>query len=292
MTTSPLVFIGLVTHPNTRFKDSQTATGVTSRLDAELRRKGISVFTTICAENLCDYSISRYTTAESKLAQKAASTYWKYYLLKQCPPIYKLAAVFIKGLASAFQDFFSKKAQTATRRLINIELAHLSLMQQALKARASWAIIIEDDATCDNIEDLADGILGIIGSTQEPSYINLSLSFTPKQLKVESLLQIDPNFRWKGTVHRSIMRSNLPITNTVCAVAYAASFLRDLLQVMEGMGTFPVLPIDWKLNIALIKLYHTKSLKERFRGCLFVEPGPLIQGSLHQLPQHTSNGDD
>lgn len=284
MATSPLIFIGLVTHPNTRFKNSQTATGVTRRLDAELRRKGINVCTTICAENFCNYSIGRYTTAQSKIAQKTASIYWKYYLRKQYPPTYKLVAVFIKSLAEALKDFFSKKAQTATRRLINIELAHLSLMQQALNARASWAIIIEDDASCDNIEDLADGILGIIGSPLQPSYINLSLSFTPEQLNAESLLHIDPDFTWKGATNRSILRSSLPITNTVCAVAYEASFLRDLLKLMKGMGVFPVLPIDWKLNMALIKLCHTKSLKQHYRGCLFVEPGPLVQGSLHELP--------
>ena len=284
MEPSPLLFIGLVTHPKTRFKTSQTVNGVARRLEAELRSKGINASTTICAENLCDYTIGRYTAAQSKIAQRAASIQWHYYLLKQLPPIHKLAAVFIKSLAEATKDFFSSKAQTATRRLINIELAHLSLMQRALEARASWAIIIEDDATCENIEDLADGILGIIGSPHKSSYINLSLSFTPEQLNVDRLLAIDQNLTWNGSTLRSILRASLPITNTVCAVAYEANFLRDLLHIMEEMGPFPVLPIDWKLNMALIKLHRSQFLLQRYKGCLFVEPGPLIQGSLHPIP--------
>ena len=53
------------------------------------------------------------------------------------------------------------------------------------------------------------------------------------------------------------------------------------MKIMADMGPKPVLPIDWKLNMALIKLGQSKSLLQGYRGCLFVEPGPLIQRSLH-----------
>jgi len=197
----PLLFIGLVTHPQTRFKDSQTTSGVASRLEAAFRHKGVSVCAAICAENLCTHSVNRYTTAHSKIAERTASLYWDYYLEKQPPPIHKVAAVFLESLGEATKDFFSRKAQTATQRLINIELAHLSLMQKALKARASWAIIIEDDATCDNIEDLAAGVLGIIESSHKPSYINLSRSFTPEEIKVDKILAIDTHLEWRYFTH-------------------------------------------------------------------------------------------
>lgn len=277
----PLLFIGLVTHPQTRFKDSQTASGVASRLEAAFRHKGVSVCTAICAENLCTHSVSRNTCVQSKIAERTASLYWDYYLEKQSPPINKVAEVFHESLGEATKDCFSRKAQTATQRLINIELAHLSLMQKALKASASWAIIIEDDTACDNIEDLVAGILGIIESSHKPSYINLSRPFTPEEIKVDKLLAIDPYLEWHGAEPRSILRATLPITNTVCAVAYEANFLRDVLTIMEDMGPLPVLPIDWKLNMVLIRLGQSKALLERYRGCLFVEPGPLIQRPLH-----------
>ena len=277
----PLIFIGLVTHPQTRFKDSQTASGVASRLGATFRHKGVGAITAICAENLGTHSVSRYTTAQSKIAERTASLYWDYYLEKQSPPIHKVAAVVHESLGEATKDFFCRKAQTATQRLVNIELAHLSLMQKALTAKASWAIIIEDDATCDNIEDLADGILGIIDSSHKPSYFNLSRSFTAEEIKIDKLLAIDPYLEWAGAEPRSILRATLPITNTVCAVAYEANFLREIMKIMADMGPKPVLPIDWKLNMALIKLGQSKSLLQGYRGCLFVEPGPLIQRSLH-----------
>ena len=281
MAPSPLIFIGLVTHPKTRFKDSRTATGAAIRLDAELRGRGFKTCTRICTENLYKNTASRFESARSIFAQKMASIQWHYFLLNKTPPKHKLGIAFLKAFFRAFKDYFSTNTKVATQRLINIELAHLSLMEQALEAKAAWAVIFEDDAICENIEDLADGLLGIIESPQEPSYINLSLSFSPKQLNAEDLLCIDPSLSWKGCINRSILRAILPITNTVCAVAYETSFLEDLLQILKDMGTFPVLPIDWKLNMALIKLYHSKPLGKRFKGCLFIEPGPLPQGSLH-----------
>jgi hypothetical protein len=279
--TSPL-FIGLVTHPKTRFKHSQTTAGVARRLEAELKRRGLNACTVICSENLCNSHINGYTSARSKIAQKIASIHWHYYLHKKIPSPAKLVVTLLRTLADACKDLFSRKAQASTLRLINIELAHLWLMRQAIKSMASWAIIIEDDASCENIEDLTDGLLGMIKSPHKPSYINLSLSFTPQQLNAENILHVDPDFKWNGTTLRSIMRATVPITNTVCAVAYEASFLSNLLQIIEDMGTFPVLPIDWKVNMGLIKLHHSKSPANPYRGCLFVEPGPLIQGSLHQ----------
>lgn len=281
LSVQPLVFIGLVTHSQSRFQVSRTELGVAKCLEAELRQRGISVQTIICTENFCSFPISRSMAAKSKIAQKLAMARWRYYLVKRNVPIHASAIALLLGFFEAVKTLFKSSSKIAIRRLVNIELAHLWLMQQAIKSCASWAIIIEDDAVCDSIADLADGLLAVIRSPIEASYINLSLSFTPAQLNAEKHLGIDPNLSWNGNITRSVLRSNLPLTNTVCAVAYEINFLHILSQTLESMGTFPVLPIDWKLNMALVELQQKIEFRDQFKGCLFVEPGPLIQGSLH-----------
>jgi ethanolamine utilization cobalamin adenosyltransferase len=108
--------------------------------------------------------------AKNKIAQKLAMARWHYFSCQKkcanscfsnCPT----TCVF-----EAIKTLFKSSSKIAIRRLINIELAHLWLMQQAIKSCASWAIIIEDDAVCDNIADLADGLLAVIRSPIEASY--------------------------------------------------------------------------------------------------------------------------
>jgi hypothetical protein len=116
---------------------SQGSTGVTKRLETELRQRGINVSILICTENFYDRPITARTTASSQIAQKLAEVRWSYRLNHKSPPLYKLLTNFLKGLLNAFKSLFQQKATTATGRLINIELAHLWLMQQAIEVHAT-----------------------------------------------------------------------------------------------------------------------------------------------------------
>jgi hypothetical protein len=148
-------------------------------------------------------------------------------------------------------------------------------MRRAIEASATWTLILEDDAFCDDITDLVDGILDIFNSRRSISYLNLSRSFTPRQLGPNRLLTKDSHSSWKGPIPRSIPRASLPLTNTVCAVAYEATFLSELYCTIKSMGIFPAMPIDWKLHMVLLKIFSLKSATRINSGCFLSSRGQL-----------------
>jgi hypothetical protein len=50
------------------------------------------------------------------------------------------------------------------------------------------------------------------------------------------------------------------------------------VDVFDSMPTRPVIPIDWKLNSALMTLFDNGRPGQVV--CLFVEPGPITQLSM------------
>jgi len=54
-----------------------------------------------------------------------------------------------------------------------------------------------------------------------------------------------------------------------------------LLDEFGVIPLSPVLPIDWKLNVALMNLVAAGKLGEG--DCWQVDPAPFIQGSMHHV---------
>lgn len=161
-------------------------------------------------------------------------------------------------------------------RLLNIEMAHLNLWRRGLDSGASVIIVIEDDADVQDSDDVAAGLEGLLNASW--SYVNLSLSFGADDLGVTRLLEAC-EATWIGSVNRQVLRAKRPVTNTVCALAYRREFLADLLAHWEAMPMEPLLPIDWKMNRALREMVESGVLEAD--SSLWVEPGPLVQRSLH-----------
>ena len=166
------------------------------------------------------------------------------------------------------------------RRLVNIELAHLDLLGQARDADVSWALIIEDDAQGDpgQVASILGKIIRQTREVEQPKYVNFSHSFSEKKLRIKQQLQeIDQISTPSSTV--TFFSSRLPVTNTVCAVLYRGAFLHLLLQTMDDIPLDPVVPIDWKLNKALMRINETSAWK--VGDCWTLSPAPIIQGSMH-----------
>lgn len=172
----------------------------------------------------------------------------------------------------------SARGAAMLRRLVNIELAHLHLMKQAIESESAWALIVEDDAHSTDPREFAQDLAGFVaaqGRAHQPRYVNLSRSFEPDPLGIDRHLS-DIGAWGRGA---RLLSSDRPLTNTVCAILYRTDFLRELLPVLDAIPISPVLPIDWKLNMALLELHERDALGPG--DCWFVEPGPLTQGSMH-----------
>ena len=162
--------------------------------------------------------------------------------------------------------------------LANIELAHMALLQAALDSQANWALILEDDAIAFDIDDLA-AQLDVYGRTwlagEQPKYVNMSRSFETSQLNLS-----EPTTLVSGWGDKAEVRSaRVPFTNTVCAILYRREFLTDLLPELDRIPLEPIMPIDWKLNAALMQLSSTTRLSAG--DCYEVNPAPIVQGSMH-----------
>jgi len=173
------------------------------------------------------------------------------------------------------------------RRLLNIELSHRRLLRAGIATDAPWILILEDDAGCADVTDCARGLAGIIGMADEgdssrtpPAYLNLSRSFSATRLGIDALLRPQPTVPWQGSARRQVLAATRPVTNTVCAIAYHRAFAQRLLDAFDLMPLSPVIPIDWKLNAALIQMHRSGGLGPG--GCWLVEPAPIVQLSMHR----------
>ena len=168
------------------------------------------------------------------------------------------------------------------QRLANIERGHLSLMEQALTADCQWALILEDDAQSPNPDQLATDLVNHLSAwdnTSQPSYVNMSESFPISELGLGGKLKNQG--AWDS--RSDVVSATMPFTNTVCAMLYRREFLMDLVEELRSIPLEPIVPIDWKLNMAIMSLSKANKLEPDY--CYAVTPAPIIQGSMH-TPLH------
>ncbi len=171
------------------------------------------------------------------------------------------------------------------RRLINIELSHVDLMRTGLASGAGWILILEDDAASLDASDCAAGLCGLMASAPSSvAFINVSESFSHEELGIDGLLQPAPA-QWAGPRSREVLTAARPVTNTVCAILYRADFVGALLDAFDRMPMTPVVPIDWKLNEAIMQLHAAGDLGSG--SCWLVSPAPIDQLSMRSLPDAT-----
>ena len=154
----------------------------------------------------------------------------------------------------------------------------MSLLEQAARADSDWVLIIEDDAYATNVAALSSALdqhLKAWHDTRQPQYVNISESFPLAALNLSHPLKSVEAWDEHGRVYSS----QVPFTNTVCAVLYRGSFLKHLHSAMSKIPLEPVIPIDWKLNRAIMDLAESGQLGAH--DCYVVEPAPIRQGSMH-----------
>ena len=277
------LLVGLVSHPTTRFVDSQGAEGFPARLASALEEIGIEVSSEKCMLNLFDPSLTPLTSQDvraSHAAQLEIRKHWHRYTSSGSPYLRRRLLQLFERLVRHVSKL-NPVPIASIERLLNIELAHLHLLRSGLDANAQWILILEDDAFCHDIGDCALGIAGIIRNTasgSRPSYVSLSNSYSLEELGVDALMNPTSEHRWHGTVDRVVMGALRPVTNTVCANLYRRSFVERLVEQLERLPLLPAIPIDWKLNQAIMAMFALGQIEKD--DCWFIEPAPIDQRSM------------
>jgi len=246
-----------------------------------MRDRGVSVDVTIDATNRWDSEaapLTRGDVQEALSAQVRLEDRWESFLQGGAGIAPRARAKSVMRHAKRLWRRLSPPSLDMVERLLNIEMAHTVLLQAGLTSGSSWILILEDDGECTDIDDLADGLGAMIeGPADGARFINLSESFEVSELGIEHLLKTSDQ-PWAGSGPRRLVETELPVTNTVCAIAYRAPFAELLLEEYSKMPQRPVVPIDWKLNQALMTLHGRGELPPG--SCLWVLPGPIDQLSM------------
>ena len=258
--------LGLVTHPNSRFRSSGEA--VCERVFQDLLSFGIRTDRLVSDRNDAHddrYRITHSVVRRSARAQAELETRWRNRISESTSTPYDLAvkqAIGVKrGLAPT----------AAFTRLLNIDYSHLRLWRHSVAVGAKATLVIEDDAQL-----VSDEIALLVGSLMDrfddrSVLVNCSESLDHRSLGVERILQRAPVTGRIGTVEVSDPRPT--ITNTVCANLYSAAVVGKLLWHIDHRGLVPVLPIDWRVNEFLIDNPDVSTW--------WLSPAPFVQGSMH-----------
>jgi len=293
------LFIGLVSHERSRFGANQGPEGLTQTLAARLGDLGVTISWRVNTDDAYDSSalpIDGRVAWGSVSEELRLESRWQGYLAAGRPEpgmarLGRAGHMTLRRLRAISRYWrpwqpagrSGSAAQLLVRRLVNIEISHLTLMRDGLASGADWVLVIEDDASTLNLEDCAQGLFGLMNldsgtDGKAPAYVNVSQSFTNAELGIEHLLSRVTGTSWAGSSTRALLSSSRPVTNTVCAILYRATFLQDLVAEMEALPMTPVVPIDWKLNIALMNMFESGSLRNG--DCWNVTPGPMDQLSM------------
>lgn len=280
-------FLGLVTHPKSRFPEARGPQGLLESLARELRSRGVSVDLGVIDENLLDSENQTFTSEDvraSITAELSLEKQWREYVRGGQLPLLTRAAFSLRKAVRA-RKFVTKGKSTSGAvdagermifRLANIELAHMAIIDLALESEARWVLILEDDAKSLDVIHLAKNLCEFVAWVDNAhanlGTINLSESFSLSQLGIEHLLK--PMELPAGVTDWQVFISSRHVTNTVCAVLYRREFLLALATEMKQIPLKPVVPIDFKVNAALMK--SGSQLPGETWVC---SPAPIVQGS-------------
>ena len=273
------IFIGLVSHANSRFLSAQGSEGLAPSLGREFENLGITTTVQINSENLFDlypFELDSHMARESVRAEIQLEGVWRDYLNgpNRLREQIRIAGRSVKSHLNRREN----SVTTELRRLLNIDYSHVDLYRAAIKSGSLWTVILEDDAYAANIKDLAIGLIDLTNTQGSARMVNLSASFPLAEIGVQHLLKLSSEKQWIGSSARVVYESERPVTNTVCAIAFRTDFLSKVVADFDAQTPAPVVPIDWKLNATLMRLFETGAIASN--ECLFVEPAPIVQLSM------------
>ena len=280
----PALFIGVVSHEGSRFAISQGPDGLAARLrdhwDGELTAE-----VRVNTENVHDpdaLPVDAVLIQKSLSAQESIENAWMSYVRAGRPRGLRDGAKSLLRWGLRQWRRVRRPGPGGVTRLINIELSHVDLLRRGLASGAPWILIVEDDAYAADIADCGAGLQRLMQEApSHVAYINVSESFPLSELGIEHLLT-PAGATWAGTVNRDVLASSRPVTNTVCAILYRADFVDALLDEFDRMPMTPVIPIDWKLNDALMRMHADGRLGPG--SCWLVSPAPIDQLSMRVAP--------
>ena len=269
------LFVGLVSHDKSDYWQSQGPDGLAAQVSRRFAGSTIVINTRNLASEQGEVA-SPLSVQQSLSLEVQADRTWARYLERN-RNLRWMASHTLRQMKRQWSRV-SPPSPSTVQRLLNIEFSHMDLLARGLETGAEWLLILEDDAFSSDAAELAAGIEYFTKRHRGSHLVNLSRSFSFNQLGVAKLLTLDPSAVWLPGSTRRLLYSTKPTTNTVCAILYSREAALRIRDQLESMPIYPVLPIDWKLNMALVEMSETPS--ELPLTSWFLEPAPINQQSM------------
>ncbi len=285
MSNSPKIFIGLVTHPHSRFNSEGQSAQRINELANSLSQLGINVVTLISDRDDFQSSgraIGIVDRVKSAWRQVQIEKAWDEYVRDSTGSdrlTRNHGAIFFSGMfvKRTISYFFNS---SSLARLANIDLSHLRVLEEGVASGADWVLIIEDDAQfADPVRTAAvlGTVLEFLGHPARSIFVSLSESIDTVELKVDGIVS-DGNSVLALTNGSKLLEISPAVSNTVCANMYSLDFASEFASAIEVQGILPSVPIDWRLNQLIMEARVTPV------ECYWVKPGLFLQGSMHGDP--------
>ena len=181
---------------------------------------------------------------------------------------------------------FRHSEKIKAKRLFNILLGHMSILEQFVQSGMNYALILEDDVKYDKTSDSLEGLLSFtnlcLPHLSRDFFINVSESFTLAELGAESVKgELKYYYETKDKLVQRFYNMDRPVLNTTGAVIYSSHFAHFLLNELKKKSakrSYRTIPMDW-LTQDIISDSFVKSRLEV--TCIHNEPGVFTQASLH-----------
>jgi hypothetical protein len=276
------IFIGLVTHPHSRFNSEGQSAQRINELANSLSQLGINVVTLMSDRN--DFQSSGQVIGIGDRVRSA----WKQVHIEKAWDKYVSESTGSDSLtrkrgAILFSGMFVKRAisylfnSSSIARLANIDLSHLRVLKMGVASDADWVLIIEDDAQFSDPVKTAGVLRTVIEFLGHPArsiFVNLSESIDIVELRVDGIIS-GGNSVLSLLNGSELLEISPAISNTACANMYSLDFASEFARAIEVQGILPSVPIDWRLNQLIMEARVTPV------ECYWVKPGLFLQGSMH-----------
>jgi hypothetical protein len=266
------LFVGLVTHARSRFRER----GVAMVDSLAERLGGLGVATEVLVSERDAYDphglpIDRAERQRSARYQADLEYRWRRYL-----GVGAARAGALRAAMSLRRRLSLTDADLV--RLLNIDLSHLRCLDEGVASGRPWVLVLEDDARLPDGGAAAEPLAGLLEALAGRPVVlaSLSQSIDLHRLGVAHLLAPDPSLSVPGT---TVLAAARPVTNTVCATLYRADFAAEVASAIRARGLLPVAPIDWRLNEVILAMVADGRLDGR--SCVWTDPGLFVQGSMH-----------
>jgi hypothetical protein len=273
------LFVGLVTHPRSRFNADGAATRRAEALVTALSDRGVSC--ELLVSDRDDYDPSALPLDTTDLRRSAAyqadlEYRWRRYLADGGGTPARPALVDVAMRVAMSVKRVATVSLEADVRLLNIDLSHLRVLESGASSGAPWTLVLEDDARAADAGRAAADLAALVGlDPADPlQFANLSESIPLDRLGVQGIVTSHSRdgLPW-------LVATTRPVTNTVCANLYRSPFAARLASGIRARGLVPVAPIDWRLNEQVMDLYEGGVLGAE--SCAWARPGVFLQGSMH-----------